>query len=171
MPGTKRTREDAERLLTYPSLPAAAKAEGISKQRVHQILNRYGLQSPSKWKVLCVGSTFHTGQEVLAVRERDGKVEYQLRCKCSRVFWTRPLESRCCGKCTHAERIAGGKDPMVGRQNDRLVCLKRLPGGKVLVRCACGVEKVILSNNFRYTRSCGCLTKEYLQRRRLEVDG
>lgn len=52
------------------------------------------------------------------------------------------------------------KTSMVGRRNGRLVVLNRTVNKEYIVRCDCGVEKVIDARNFYRTASCGCLFDE-----------
>lgn len=173
--GVRWTLERVQALAKYPSVAAAVAGEGVTRQRIYQVLAKHGVRPPERWGHLCVGDEFsRSGRHVytvLAVREREGVREIEVPCSCTRTFWIPEMGrgKMTCGQCSHAERIHKGKDPLIGKRNGRLVCIGRRTKGRIIrVRCDCGREKEIRSCNFKATQSCGCLVRERNQRRREE---
>jgi hypothetical protein len=53
------------------------------------------------------------------------------------------------------------KVDLTEKRYGKLVCLKQLDQGKILVKCDCGNEKIISRSDFKKTLTCGCSKIKY----------
>lgn len=66
-------------------------------------------------------------------------------------------------RATNQAPLSDRPPRVVGTRNERLVIIALLGGGKLRVRCDCGVEKTIVLGNFWRTTSCGCYYREMVK--------
>lgn len=122
-----------------------------------------------------VGKTF--GRLTVLSRDgvsKEGKAMWRCRCDCGTVSThngklIRDGTTNSCGCLVH-ERSSKFVD-LVGKRFGILTVLKYVDNNtsnrrvsRFLVRCDCGVEKIVIATVIKKSKSCGCLTNELIRK-------